>query len=105
MRRGELPETPAELKPDRLPERLEEQTLERMWRMYERNVVPADVPTDDFGRKIMHDAFFAAASTIVLIWQRLERESEERRKTNLERFRAECDVFALSMAPRSGSPN
>ena len=88
-------------------ERIEDQSIERYWRVFEQLIFPPGGENDEAMRAMLRDAFRAGASTIALLWLRCEQESDERRKAMAQRLKAECDSLAqqsaLEQMPASGT--
>lgn len=90
-----------------MSERIEDQTVAKLWEMFERTVIPPDVPSTDFTRERMREAFVSAAFTVVAILQRLDElpNGRARLKPYLEQLRAECETLCLEASATVGKGN
>lgn len=87
--------------------RIEDQSIDALWRMYERATVPPDVAADDFTRQRMRESFVSAAFTLVAIFQRLDElpDGAARRGPYLTQLREECERLALECSVTAGPGN
>lgn len=85
---------------DAEPRRLEDWTLDVVWRTYRRQAIPPDAPA--FQVEAMQNAFVAGAWFCFSLVDRLQSEMPERRAAIIEARLAETEQAALRLSPAAG---